>query len=95
MDFVWHVWEGGVEIATYYDLVAMRQAFKTMLQVLPHMLPFRENLSYSMLHGPSLLVNDHKIMGSMKVQSYLKHSSMNMVCNRNLILSDEGCTHHE
>ena len=95
MYFIWHVWERSVEISTNNDLIAKSQAFKTMLQVLPHMLPFREDLACAMLQGPNLLVNNHKIMWMMKVQSYLKHTSMNMVCNRNLILSDQCSAHHE
>ena len=81
MYLIWHAWERSIEISTNNNLMGMRQAFKTMLQVLPHMLPFFEDLACAMLQGPSLLVNNHKVMWTLKVQSYLKHAAMNMVCN--------------
>ena len=89
MHFIGHVREWSVKITPYNDLIAMRQAFKTMLQVIPHMLPLREDLTCAMLHGPCLVVNDHEIMWVVKVHSYLKQAAMNMGGDRNLILSNK------
>ena len=66
-----------------------------MLQESPKVLPFGENLFCSILHRPSLLVYDHKALGSGEIQSYLRQAAMSMVYYRNLVLSNECRAYHE
>ena len=72
MHLMGQVIEWSIKITTDYYLISLGQALETMVQESPNVLPFRENLSCPILHGPSLLVYNHKVLWSGEIQSYLE-----------------------